>query len=442
MKKNLWIWAIAALSMAACTSEDVPTTEQIVTENDWISPDGQVLVQLSAEGLPTPTASVSRAPITGTDIKVLDNLGVFALARGGDYTVTNTPTTPTVLLDNIWAKGQETETIDNDIHVDANNEALKRISLYAAKDATNASIYYYPISAKYNYDFYGYYPYSTQVTKSASDVTVTFDISKGDVDLITGKAAAAPTINDDTLFVDKGNDGPIIGTGSVWDGYNARYIRKIKYSNELAKNYEEAATDNHVKVLRYVPNIKFGHRTTQLRFFVVANDKQATEDKNATELLRVTDMVLKGVPTEATWSLTTDNITWSNSTNTVMPMNQLETSVWVNEQIKPLAEIPSTQEEKDQNQAGYLMVAPQDSYQLQLKVHAPVPQTGSAVPQVQDTEVTIQMKNDAGTVIPFEKGKYYNVYIQLNALQEVLITAELANWVEGDDVFVPVGEDD
>ena len=52
MKKNLWIWAIAALSMAACTSEDVPTTEQIVTENDWISPDGRVVVQLGAESTP------------------------------------------------------------------------------------------------------------------------------------------------------------------------------------------------------------------------------------------------------------------------------------------------------------------------------------------------------------------------------------------------------
>lgn len=442
MKKNIWIWAIAALSMAACTSEDVPTPEQIVTENDWISPDGRVVVQLSAEGLPTPTASVSRAPISGTNIKELNDLGIFALARGGDYTVTNTPTTPTVLLDNIWAKGQESETIDNTIHVDENNQALKRISLYAEKDATNASIYYYPISAKYNYDFYGYYPYSTEITKSASDVTVKFDISEGDVDLITGKATVAPAINDTKLFVDEENDAPIIGTGSVWDGYNARYIRKIKYSNELVDKHSEAATTNNITALRYVPNIKFGHRTTQLRFFVVANDKQATEDKNATELLRVTDMILKGVPTEATWSLTSDQITWSNSTNTEMAMNPLETEVWVDGQIKPLTEVPSTQDDKDAKQAGYLMVAPQDSYKLALKVHAPVPTTGSAVPQIQDTEVTIQMKDEAGQVVPFEEGKYYNVYIQLNALQEVLITAELVDWVEGDDVFVPVGEDD
>ena len=89
MKKNLWIWVLAAFSMAACTSEDVPTQEeQVVTENDWISPDGRVVVQLSAEGLPTPSLSVSRAsdkldkgPIEDTNISLLDNLGIFALAK-------------------------------------------------------------------------------------------------------------------------------------------------------------------------------------------------------------------------------------------------------------------------------------------------------------------------------------------------------------------------
>lgn len=444
-KKNLWIWAIAALSMAACTSEDVPTTEQIVTENDWISPDGQVLVQLSAEGLPAPTANVSRAPITGTDIVALDNLGIFALARDGNYTVTNTPTTPPVLLDNVWAKGQETYTLDDQIHTDDNGYPLKRISLYAEKDATNASIYYYPISAAYNYDFYGYFPYqeSSNVAKNASDVTVSFDLSNGDIDLITGKAEPAVQIADNNLFIEVNEGVPVVGDANkTWNGYNARYIRKIKYSNELVETYEEAATNNGIETLRYVPNIKFGHRTTQLRFFVVANDKQASDDKTATQSLRVTDMALKGVPTEATWSLTTDKINWSNSTNTEIPMQPLETSVWVDNQIQPLAEIPSTQINKDANQAGYLMVAPLESYKLALKVHAPVPNTGSAVPQVQDTEVTIQMKDEAGQVVPFEEGKFYNIYIQLNALQEVLITAELADWVEGDDVFVPVGEDD
>ena len=82
MKKNLSIWAIAALSMAACTSEDVPTTEQIVTENDWISPDGRVVVQLGAES--TPAAVISRAPIINDDpedITVLQDLGIFAINR-------------------------------------------------------------------------------------------------------------------------------------------------------------------------------------------------------------------------------------------------------------------------------------------------------------------------------------------------------------------------
>ena len=441
MKKNLWIWAIAALSMAACTSEDVPTTEQIVTENDWISPDGQVLVQLSAEGLPTPTASVSRAPITGTDIKVLDNLGVFALARGGNYTVTNTPTTPPVLLDNIWAKGQESTTLDDQIHTDENGNPLKRISLYAEKDATNASIYYYPISAANNYDFYGYYPYqvSSKVTKSASDVTVSFDLSDGDIDLITGKAEPAPQIADNKLFIEVKDGAPVVGDATkTWDGYNARYIRKIKYSNELVGQYEQAATENQINTLRYVPNIKFGHRTTQLRFYIVANDKQATVDKEATTKLLVDGVKLLNMQTNATWNLISDEISWGTATDSIemQKLNEENALLWDNSKIIPAATI------NDTIQAGYLMVKPQESYTLKLAVHAPQVNEGSAVPQKQDTQVTIQMKDNQGTVTPFVEGKYYNIFIQLNALQEINISAELVDWQRGDDVFVPVGEDD
>ena len=440
MKKNLGIWAIAALSMAACTSEDAPNIQQQVTENDWISPDGQVVVQLSAEGLPSLSTSVSRAPIEGHEINKLNDLGIFALARNGNYTITNTPTTPTVLLDNVWAKGQTSNTLDDQIHVDSVNAPLKRISLYDAKNAAKASIYYYPISATYNYDFYGYFPYSEEVTKTTNDVKVTFDLSKGDVDLITGAAEKAPQIKNDTLFVEVKDNQPVVGTsGNSWDGYNARYIRKIKYSNELVTSYPSVATTEDINLLRYVPNIKFGHRTTQLRFFVVANDKQSTADRDSTVNLRVDNITLLDMPVKPTWSLITDEISWGNTIQDI-PMQEINKdiiSLWQNDKIIPAASTDGN----SAKQAGYLMVKPQDSYKLRLTVHAPVPSEGSAVPQEQDTEVTIQMKNKAGEVVAFEPGKYYNVYIQLNALQEINISAELANWEFGDNVYVPVGEE-
>ena len=79
MKKNLWIWALAALSMTACTSEDVPSQDQVVTENDFESPDGRIVVQLGAEN--TPAATVSRAPIEGDKVTSLTGLGIFAINR-------------------------------------------------------------------------------------------------------------------------------------------------------------------------------------------------------------------------------------------------------------------------------------------------------------------------------------------------------------------------
>ncbi len=443
MKKNLWIWAMAALAMTACTSEDVPTAQ--VTENDWISPDGHVLIQLSAEGLPKPTASVSRAPITGTKIKELNDLGIFALSKTGDYTDNSNVETPTVLLNNVWGKGSESLTIDNTIHVDNKGEALNRISLYAEKDAANSSIYYYPISTKHEYNFYGYFPYqdsetTNNVSITADDVKITFDLSNGDIDMITGKANEADPIADSKLFVEESNNTPVVGTsGNTWNGYNARYIRKIKYSNELVGKYETEATANGITTHTYVPNIKFEHRTTQLRFFVVANDKQAEEDKIATQELLVDEIELLDIQTSATWSLKDNTVTWSGNDKDI-PMQQWnadKTTIWDNGKIIPAAEI--TNADSQEQQAGYLMVKPQNAYKLHLKVHAPVPNDGtSAIPQQRETEITVQLKDQSD----FLEGKYYNVFIQLNALQEVLVTAELADWTKGDDVFVPVGEEE
>ena len=442
MKKNLWMLAMAAFAMAACTSEDVPTAQ--VTENDWISPDGHVLIQLSAEGLPTPTASVSRAPISGSEIKDLNDLGIFALSKTGNYTDNSNVETPTVLLNNVWGKGSESFTIDNTIHVDNQGDALNRISLYAQKNAANSSIYYYPISTKHEYNFYGYFPYqdsesTNNVNITANDVNISFDLSSGDIDMITGRAEAATPIADSKLFVEEKNNAPVVGTsGSTWNGYNARYIRKVKYSNELVGKYETEATANGITTHTYVPNIKFEHRTTQLRFFVVANDKQATEDKEATQNLRVDEIKLLGIQTSATWSLKSNQVTWSGSNKDIamQNLNTGITTIWENGKIIPAAEI--TNADSQEQQAGYLMVKPQNAYKLHLKVHAPVEEGESVIPQQRETEITVQLKDQSD----FIQGKYYNVFIQLNALQEVLVTAELADWAKGDDVFVPVGEEE
>lgn len=461
MKKNLWIWALAAFSMAACTSEDVPTQEQVVTENDFESPDGRIVVQLSADGLPTPTANVGgRAigPIEGKDIVKLDSLGIFALARGGNF-LQHSETNTTLLLNNVLAAGKETTTLDPDLHKESDNVTpLKRISLYSSqanKIANIAAVYYYPITATYNYDFYGYHPYqNTNIEKEENEVIVHFDMSQGDIDLITGKAAQADPIANTALYVEEKNGAAVKGEGeTIWQGYNARYIRKIKYSNELVENYTTQAETDGITRKTYVPNIHFKHRTTQLRFFVVANDKQATEDKTATQNLKVGNITLKNVPVTAAWRVTetaddvTNDIEWGVPTGTIGMKKKDGVGAWIDIDDPTTADLDEREcirpavDSDSAVQAGYLMVAPQTTYKLGLTVYAPVA-AGSAVPPKQDAEITIQMLDQEKNQIAFEEGKYYNIYIQLNALQEVNIHAELVDWVKGDDVFIPVGEDE
>ena len=82
MKKNLWILA-AALCMTACSQNEDIVIEQPVTDSDFESPDGQMVIQLG--GVETrigASTAVTRAPLD----KLLDgttattNLGIFALA--------------------------------------------------------------------------------------------------------------------------------------------------------------------------------------------------------------------------------------------------------------------------------------------------------------------------------------------------------------------------
>ena len=95
MKKNLWILA-AALCMTACSQNEDIVIEQPVSDNDFESPDGRLIIQLG--GIETrigASVGVTRAPLD----KLYDEaegattrLGIFALA-------TNDATTNTAITD-------------------------------------------------------------------------------------------------------------------------------------------------------------------------------------------------------------------------------------------------------------------------------------------------------------------------------------------------------
>ena len=439
MKKHtLWLCLAAALLAASCSNDDEPVVENpsVVTDDDWISPDGQVVVQLGgyapAMANTTVTRGTGEGPLDGTDAMTNKNIGVFALAN--DATLTNdvedwaTNTTYECLLLNVkgtWTANNSTDPVNS-------KEGAKKISLFTPDGDTDGAVYYYPMQGGQNYTFYGYYPYQEaqpEVEANTAKVSITTD---GSQDIIWSKAEA-PQIPSNTLWTIDNGGTPIKET-SVLDGYNARYIRKIKFHNELVSDQSQY-TQQEGDPVAYVPFLKFNHMLTQLKFFVVAAKDQSKEDIENTKELRVKDIKLKQIENTAKLDITQGTIEWSNAGEIDMHIP----GGWTNEgnvaegspgDYKFIPQDPTNPEA-----AGLAMIKPgETSYTLELTIDAP--QTGGAVgtPQTQTVTLNIAQAGDAA----FEAGKYYNVKISLYAMQQVEVDATLAEWEEGGEIVTPV----
>lgn len=448
MKKSLWIWAIAALSIAACTSEDVPTTEQVVTENDWISPDGRVVVQLGAES--APAAVISRAPVEGNEITALTELGIFAVNRGADINSNDFEKWPNfidnILLKNVKALG----TANNPLDTDVNHG--KRLSLYN-QDATNSgAVYYYPIQGSQNYDFYGYQPRvegSNITLGKDGKIGVTIELD-GDVDLITGEAPAAAAVNEKDLYVTEATENAPAtkGTDDELNGYNAKYVRKVKYHNWIIDESNNLTNNKISKDEKkpFIPNISFEHRLTKLNFQVITAKEQTGDgdqnedeggDRTEATNLKVNSIKLTNVYKTATLSIESGMpVAFTNSGEVDMiKANTTDEDIWEDENITPQAY--KDDENPEYTSAGYLMVPAttefddynENPYKIALKV---VSSDTNGVPQTQD--ITLSLANQT-----FEAGKSYNIRIALYALQKVYVSAELTEWDENTDpVYIPV----
>lgn len=439
MKKHtLWLCLAAALLAASCSNDDEPVVENpsVVTDDDWISPDGQVVVQLGGYAPAMANTTVTRGtgdgPLDGTDAMTGKNIGVFALAN--DATLTNDVedwadnTNYECLLLNVkgtWTATNSTDPVNSE-------EGAKKISLFTPDGDTDGAVYYYPMQGGQNYTFYGYYPYQEaqpEVEANTAKVTITTD---GSQDIIWSKAEA-PQIPSNTLWTIDNGGTPIKET-SVLDGYNARYIRKIKFHNELVSEQSQYGQQTGDPVA-YVPFLKFNHMLTQLKFFVVAAKDQSQEDIQNTKELRVKDIKLKEIENTAKLDITQGTIEWSNAGEIDMHIP----GGWTNQgnvaEGSPGAYEFIPQEPDEAEAAGLAMIKPgETSYTLELTIDAP--QTGGAVgtPQTQTVTLNIAQAGDAA----FEAGMYYNVKISLYAMQQVEVDATLAEWEEGGEIVTPV----
>ena len=400
MKKNLWILA-AALCMTACSQNEDIVIEQPVTDSDFESPDGRLIIQLGGiESRIGASVGVTRAPLD----KLYDDtdgattqLGIFALATNdatNNTAITDANRTAAwddtdnygILLNNVqaavtaWPQQGDTDEKPDGLE----NDKAQKITLY--KDNAANGVYYYPMQKKYDYTFYGYAPYQADQTISAAKPEISFTEFDGSQDIIWKNAAAAP-IAPGSIYLKDG-----VTNDTELTGYNARYIRQLKYHFELNK------TPHDKSDYPWIPNINFEHRLAQLRFSVIPASDQSEADRTAVQNMKVKNITIKYHGTTATLNILTGKLTFTDNGSLLMREATDDGNgniAFTNENADGTAEVPKDiYVQKYENGQytlggvsspaplvqGYLMVKP-DMEQFLMDVTIMAPDAGGVPPR-------------------------------------------------------------
>lgn len=445
MKKNLCLW-VAVLCLAACSQSEEIVVEPPITDNDFESTDGRVVIQLGGQDVSIgASVGVTRVPLgelyNSTTSQATTQLGIFALATND--AATGTAVTDAnraaawgdtdnygILLNNI--KGEVTAWPETGIPSGVESQEVQKITLY--KGATTGGVYYYPLQKKYDYTFYGYAPYQ-EGTINAGTTGITFNAIDGSQDIIWQKAEAQ-SIEAGKILLSTGvrNEQPLTG-------YKAQYIRQLKYHYELNGNQTDYP---------WIPNLSFEHKLAQLRFSVIAANDQSSEDKTSAQAMTVKNITIKGHGTAATLDILSGAITFTGTGDLLM-RKATDTGSAITFEDAAQDEVNVQYDEKyyvtDATRTnplvqGYLMVKPDvTSYKMDVTINT---KNVDGVPQelvVRDISINApQPPAESGnTEAKFYGGKYYNVRIGIYATQEVNVTATIGTWASGgDDIYIPV----
>ncbi len=310
MKKYLFFLSAVSIAMfTACSSEeDLAEATHELTQEEYnaivaeANTNSEVQIRLGMGSQSNTSATeITRAPLESTsgglfETKAGNYLGIYCLAQ----TPQTTPATPGPVAENNISWIAESNTLQ--YLMERNQPAQVKIlhsgdyigNVQLTGDASDVQFllpstlsnptptvkyHYYPYGNWYNYYFYGYYPRQTgnAVTEAANKVTVDYTID-GTQDIIWAKAM--PDIENPTAAVNS-------------EGFNAKYMRGL----QAGTGYNE---------LEDLPKLAFGHKLTQLRFYVKCSSATyqtygyATEIGNSSpykKLFQIQNLTLTSVPT-------------------------------------------------------------------------------------------------------------------------------------------------
>lgn len=212
---KLYYWGLSmvmsAMLLPGCSQEDLTTDNVAPIAPEFIPGDSEIEIRFMTQEVEGQTSVNKRAAVDGNG--TLDSMGVFCLARGKQNV-------NEIIPDIRWFENDDRYSYCLMKNVKARKEG---------SDLTWDGHYYYPISQFYMYEFYGYYPYTDNVTYEADNErhrAVAHYTIDGTQDLIWGR-----TTNEDAY------------------AYSAKYFRN---SNNAKKQ----------------PMINLEHMLTRLKFVV------------------------------------------------------------------------------------------------------------------------------------------------------------------------------
>lgn len=431
MNKLIYIaLAAACISMAGCSNDDSPNVDR-TTDDDWISEDGRVVIQLGGLDGANAHTAITRSPIldNGSNFFYDENaipaeantMGIFALAPQANWgSATDYP----LLLNNIEAVGTTTE---KNMNEGAQENGLKKIKLKATQGSSWGGIYYYPMVTKFNYSFYGYAPFQAGQTVSNGNSVINFNSFNGSQDIIYAKAEAAQ-VGANEIWI---NDSYEENTSPL-NGYNAKYIRQLKYHYELNEDegaLTSAGENKKTTPHPWVPNLTFEHKLAWLKFAVIVATQQSEADKNDAEQLKVKNVKIKNHGTRASLNILDGTLTFSTTGTDDLDMLAYTDPDYT--------DTPASNEFTPSNGSapvvGYLLVNPAQTYEVELTVIPPENENG-VTPPSQTFTITLSQPDNAS----FEAGKSYLIKLGIYAMQEVEATASVTPWGSDTEFEFPV----
>lgn len=343
----------------------------------------------------------------------------------------------------------------------------------------NAPVYY-PLQGAFN--FTGYYIDDATTTtdvlvRETNAITqpVTID---GSQDIMIAKAELTAQNKIDLVKALIEND-KLTGAETDYVDINGDFQSTFTDTEKksLIETEYKKAFSSYTARRKVQPQMTFEHQLARLQFAVIAGDENAKGASNnvtveGTEYakgIHISNITIKNAKKQGV--ITIDNIgnitfaptasagTGTDTTigdltlknNTKNSENKLETLV--EQAPENLYEI-GTSTKDDYTRIGESILAfPADKYIVDIETKQYVQLVKGTTDQYElvdgttgkttsYTNVTLQLgKDQNNNQLTFEKGKTYDILVKVYSNQEIVITATLAGWVQGDDVTVSPEDD-